>query len=373
MSAAQPDRPPERQRRYLYLLAKVALVAIAAVVIFSTVAALQQTLTLLLVAFFLAYLLNPALSALERRGLGRTWAVTLVLGGALVIFGVLMIVVLPAVISDLVSMGRTLPARFAELCGALPDWLESRLGLSPSGDFKSMLKDAAEQVQSELPQLAKQGSRILGGLAKGTASFAGLLGNLVLIPLLAFYLMRDYRAVTRQLFTEMVPPHLREGALSRLSRMDDVLGGFVRGQLTVASCLAGLYTLGLWISGVPLAFIIGPLAGFANLVPFFGVAVGVTLSVLVMLLEGSGAPVWIGAGITFAVVQVLEGFVLTPRIVGERVGLSPFGVIVALAAFGEAFGFVGVLLAVPMAAVLKILWPDARALWRKQMGFEEDR
>ncbi|MFN3197102.1 MAG: AI-2E family transporter [Bradymonadia bacterium] len=377
MSASEqpsPDQPSsdQRQKRYLYTLAKVALIFIGISVTLSAVALLQQTLTLLLIAFFIAYLLHPALSALEARGLGRTTAVWLVLGGALLVFGVLVLLVLPAIATDIASMGRTLPARFAEFCNQIPQWLETELGMTVSGDFRALLDELGRDSQAELPELAKQGSRIFGSLVKGTAGLAGLVGNLVLIPLLAFYLMRDYRSVNRQLFTEFVPPQYREGALKRLGRADEVLGGFVRGQLTVASVLAGLYTIGLWISGVPLAFVIGPLAGFANLVPFLGVAVGVGLSALVMLLEGSGNLVWIGAGVTFGVVQVLESFVLTPRIVGEKVGLSPFGVIVALAAFGEAFGFVGVLLAVPTAAVLKTLWPDVRTLWRRQLGFAEE-
>jgi predicted PurR-regulated permease PerM len=124
---------------------------------------------------------------------------------------------------------------------------------------------------------------------------------------------------------------------------------------------------------VPLAFVIGPLAGAANVVPLVGGLVGMGSAMLVAALEGNGWTPFLGIAITFAVGQALESLVLTPRIVGERVGLSPFAVILAVAAFGEAFGFIGVLLAVPLAAVLKTLAPDARRAWRESRYFDREK
>jgi len=366
--------PPREERwlryqRYPYLLARVALVLGLLFVGTWLLDAVHHTVTILLVAFFLAYLLNPPLNWLESKGLGRTAAVWALLVGAILVFGLLMLAVVPAVLADLREMGSTLPARLESVARETPRYLQDTFGFELSADQKAWLVSLADEARAALPRVAQEASGVFLGVARRAAGFLGTIADFALVLLFGFYMMRDFAPLTTTLYGELVPPRWRAPLRERLADVDTALGGFVRGQLTVCAILAVLYTTGLLLSGVPLAFVIGPLAGLANIIPFFGFAVGVGLSLLVAVLDAHGWGPFIGIAITFGSVQGLEGFVLTPRIVGGKVGLSPFAVILALAIFGEMFGFLGVLLAVPIAAVVRILARDARRAWRGSRVF----
>jgi predicted PurR-regulated permease PerM len=364
----QPDLSPrerwERYERYPYLLARAVVYGGALAVVAGLVWSIRSTLTVLLVAFFFAYLVDPLVAWLQRRGLKRGLAIGALVGGGTLTGGLLVALLVPFVSADLRELGERLPARLHHLAEAAPLWIEQTFGVRPPDDLQAALSDVAQRVRTAAPGLASSLGQHLAGVAKGAASAVGTLVSLALIPLFAFYLLRDFSDTKRRLINELVPPRKRRRFAARLDRIDDALGGFVRGQLTVCACLAVVYTTGLLIGGVPLAFVVGPLAGLATLVPFLGVAVFTVLGLLTAALEAQGTGPLIAVGVTLAVAQALEGLVLTPNIVGSRVGLSAFGVLISIAAFGEMLGFVGVLLAVPLGATLKILWPDLRALWR---------
>jgi predicted PurR-regulated permease PerM len=364
----QPDLSPrerwERYERYPYLLARAVVYGGALAVVAGLVWSIRSTLTVLLVAFFFAYLVDPLVGWLQRRGLKRGLAIGALVGGGTLTGGLLVALLVPFVSADLRELGERLPARLHHLAEAAPLWIEQTFGVRPPDDLQAALSDVAQRVRTAAPGLASSLGQHLAGVAKGAASAVGTLVSLALIPLFAFYLLRDFGDTKRRLINELVPPRKRRRFAARLDRIDDALGGFVRGQLTVCACLAVVYTTGLLIGGVPLAFVVGPLAGLATLVPFLGVAVFTVLGLLTAALEAQGTGPLIAVGVTLAVAQALEGLVLTPNIVGSRVGLSAFGVLISIAAFGEMLGFVGVLLAVPLGATLKILWPDLRALWR---------
>jgi predicted PurR-regulated permease PerM len=367
MTADAPDPRPassyaHRLARALFLLGAAALAGLA---VFSV----RSTLTVLVVSFVFAYLLDPVVAALQRRGLKRGLAIGAMVGGGTLAAALVVALVVPFVSADLRELGHRLPERLNTLAHRFPAWLERTFGLRPPDDLQASIAELAERARSALPGLAQALGRHLAGVARGAASALGTLVSITLVPLFAFYLLRDFTDVKRHLLEELVPPRHHDAVAARLDRIDDALGGFVRGQLTVCACLAVVYTTGLLIGHVPLAFVIGPLAGLATLVPFMGITVFLVLGLLAALLEAQGAGPIVAVVVTLGLAQVLEGLVLTPRIVGSRVGLSAFGVLLSIAAFGELLGFAGILLAVPLGATLKILLPDLRRLWRSSHFF----
>ncbi len=362
----QPAVAPASQ-----LLARAVLCLGAALLVGGCVWSVRGTLTVLLIAFFFAYLLDPIVALLERRGLKRGLAIAAMVGTATVGAALLLALVIPFVAADLQELAQRLPGRLEALAEAAPAWLERTFGIHPPADLKTWLTELAQRASGVLPGMAGTLAHVLPGFAQGAANALGTVVRLALVPVLAFYLLRDFPDTKRLLLHELVPARWHAAVAVRLDRIDDALGGFVRGQLTVCACLAAVYTTGLLIGGVPLAFVVGPLAGLATLVPFMGVAVFLVLSLLAAALDAQGATPFIAVAVTLTVAQILEGLVLTPRIVGGRVGLSAFGVLVSVSAFGELLGFVGLLLAVPLGATLKILWPDLRRLWRGSPVFDE--
>jgi predicted PurR-regulated permease PerM len=182
---------------------------------------------------------------------------------------------------------------------------------------------------------------------------ATLLG-LSVVPVLGFFFLQDYPRLIG-LVRELIPRRAVKLVGQRFSEVDEVLSAFVQGQLTVGSILSVIYSVGLSFGRIDMAIVIGVIAGFGNMVPYLGTALGIVLAGLGLMLSWQGP--WqlaVVAG-TFVVGQLLEGFVITPRIVGEKVGLPPVTIIIAILAFSELFGFVGILLAVPVSAILKVV------------------
>jgi predicted PurR-regulated permease PerM len=208
-------------------------------------------------------------------------------------------------------------------------------------------------------------------VAAWAASFAGstvswlvFLAGLSIVPFITFYLLRDWDELVAGA-AALLPRRSAPLLARRFAAIDDALASFVQGQVAVGAILTGIYVLGLWVSGVQLAVLIGVIAGFGNLVPYLGTGIGLALALASVGLHWDGVGPLVGVLVTFGVGQALEGFVITPRIVGEQVGLSPVAVIVAILAFGEVFGFIGILLAVPSAAILKVVLEVVVARYRK--------
>jgi len=180
-----------------------------------------------------------------------------------------------------------------------------------------------------------------------------VMGNAVLIPVALFYLLMDWdRFVARVL--ELVPPHLRGGFDSFTEEADAVLGQYLRGQLLVMLIMAVFYAVGLALFGLDLAVPIGVFTGLAMFIPYLGFGLGLLLAVLAGLLEFASLKALVMVAVVYGLGQLVESLYLTPRLVGERIGLHPLAVIFALLAFGQVFGFVGVLVALPASAVLLV-------------------
>ncbi|OYY80803.1 MAG: phosphoribosylaminoimidazole-succinocarboxamide synthase, partial [Hydrogenophilales bacterium 16-62-9] len=234
-------------------------------------------------------------------------------------------------------------------------WLQQTFGSAVQFDLATLKTWLTEQA-------TQNGAAWLPTLQTGALAVVGVLANLLLIPVVMFYLLKDWDIMVGRVAA--LTPRGWAATLNRVARaMDAVVGEFLRGQLAVMGTLSIYYTLALWAAGLDYALPIGILTGVLSFVPFLGFGLGMILALLVALLQ---FPDWTGvawvAGIYLAG-QALESYVVTPRLVGERVGLHPVAVIFALAAFGQLFGFVGVLLAVPLAGVLLVTLRELRAAY----------
>jgi predicted PurR-regulated permease PerM len=299
----------------------------------------------------LAYFLDPAADALERRGLPRIAATSLILLSSLLVFVLLIVLVVPLLSSQVTKFAANLPdyirALSAFIDTSLPAWMKERLARAGVGNGQSMADLAASA--------AGWAASILGSLLSGGLALVNALSLLVVTPVVAFYMLNDWDrmvATVDRLLPREHAPTIRAVA----SEIDDVLAGFIRGQGTLCLVLGIFYAVALIAAGLDFGLLIGLMTGFLSFIPFVGAIVGGLLSIGMAVVQFWPAfgHILLIAGI-FVVGQFLEGNVLQPRLVGGSVGLHPVWLMFALFAFGYLFGFVGVLLAVPLAAAVGVL------------------
>lgn len=321
-----------------------------------TVWLLTPVLTPFVVAAVLAYALTPLVDTLVARSgkhLPRVLAVVLVESLFLLLLLSLVLLMVPILAKELPQMREQIPLLLDSLNTALKPWLAQfgiKVALDVAGIKVFVLKYLSANAEDTLASVMT--SLKLGG----SVAFA-LFGNAVLIPVALFYLLMDWHRFVQRII-ELVPARLRHPFDSFTAEADTVLGQYLRGQLLVMGALALYYSAGLSLFGLDLALPIGIFTGLAVFVPYVGFGLGLILASLAGLLEFSAGPGASRAVLMVAVVygfgQILEGFFLTPRLVGERIGLHPLAVIFALLAFGQLLGFVGVLIALPLSAVLLV-------------------
>ncbi len=316
---------------------------------------LGPILTPFLAGALLAYIFDPLVDRLEQRGVSRTTGTVLVIVFAGLAVFALLLVALPLFQSQFIELSQRVPAALDLLQTRLLPWLAQTFGITVEFDLATLRAWLTEKA-------AQSGTDWLPTLQTGALAIVGILANLLLIPVVMFYLLKDWDLMIERVAT--LTPRGWTGAVTRVARtMDEVVGEFLRGQMAVMLALSLYYAIALWAAGLDYALPIGILTGVLSFVPFLGFGLGMILALLVALLQFAD---WTGvawvAGI-YLVGQVLESYVITPRLVGERVGLHPVAVIFALAAFGQLFGFVGVLLAVPLAAVLLVALRELRGVY----------
>jgi predicted PurR-regulated permease PerM len=297
-----------------------------------------------------AYVFNPLVSLLERHKVSRTWGTVIVfVGGALALAGAVLYLI-PVFQEE----AAKLPDFFRRASTQIIPHVESLLGVSLPELVNQRTAELGAQASELLQSAGPAAARLAARFAGNTARFVATLLGLAVVPVLGFFFLKDYPRLLG-LVRDLIPRRAVGLASRRFSEVDDVLSAFVRGQLTVGSILSIIYSTGLSIARIDMAIVIGVVAGFGNMVPYLGTTVGIVLALLGLMLSWQGP--WqlaVVAG-TFLVAQLSEGLVITPRIVGEKVGLTPVTVIIAILAFGELFGFVGILLAVPVGAILKVV------------------
>ena len=318
---------------------------------------LRDVLTPIFLAFSLAYLLDPLVDRLEAWKVPRPAGIAIVLIGVLGAVALFLGLVVPGIAADVAGVIRELPTQLAALWARLMPWLEQRGIEVPHSttEWAERLSTYASDVASSI--LAPAGNA-LGSLLGGTLSVLGSVAAALVVLVLAVYLLNDFDRITAGL-TELIPLRWRGVVTRYAGDIDRMLSHFLRGQLTVMAILAVLYSAAYALLGVRLAVPIGMIAGILNFIPYLGSGFALVAGLLMSLLDGWHLWQLVGVVLAYTAVQTLEGFVITPRIVGHTVGLSEIWVLVALFVGAELFGFLGVLLAVPAAAVAKIFVADA--------------
>lgn len=317
---------------------------------------LAPILTPFVAAALLAYLGDPIVDRIERwhvgrMRLGRTGGVLLVFFGLTVLLAAALLVLVPMLEKQVVRLLGELPAYLAWFQDTALPWLSSRLGIElPALDGAGMADMFKEHWQSA----GGLATSVLSGLSRSGMVVINVLINLLLIPVVAFYLLRDWDRLIAHI-QALIPRHA-EPVVVRLAReSDQVLGAFLRGQLLVMLALAAIYAIGLSLIGLELALLIGIIAGLISFVPYLGAIVGVGMGVVASLFQFGELWHFVAVLIVFGVGQVIESVLLQPVLLGDRIGLHPVAVIFAVLAGGQLFGFLGVLLALPVAAVLMVL------------------
>lgn len=303
-----------------------------------------------LIAFLLAYAFDPVVVALERRGIRRglaIWFVIVVISAALVLF---LLVVIPIIQEETTRALVQLPGYLEHIRTDLLPALERRFGINIPKTYEEILP----RLREEAPNIFRPATAILFSLFSNTAYLLTVIANLIVIPFAFYYFLRDFEALKRQA-GEYIPPRHRAEVYKWLTELDQSLSGFIRGQLLVIFFLAIFYGVGLTLIGVDLAFVLGIIAAFGEIVPYVGFIVGLSLSVLVSFLQFQDVLHPFYVVLLFAAVQSVQGLVVAPLVMGQQVGLHPLVVIAAVYIAGDLFGFIGVLLAVPGAAVVVVL------------------
>jgi len=322
---------------------------------------LQPILAPFLTAALLAYLGSPLVKRLENAGVPRAGGVLVVFIGLLLAVTGLVLLLIPMIGSQIEYLQRTLPELLAWLEARIVPWLEARFGLDLSGVLE--LASVGELIAEHWRETGNVARDILGHVTRSGLAFAGFLVNLALIPVVTFYLLRDWPRVVAGV-RGLLPRPLEARIVALAQECDSVLGAFLRGQLLVMAILAFIYAGGLWLVGLELALLVGVIAGLLSIVPYLGTIVGIAIALIAGLFQfGDWTPlIWIL--LLFGIGNLLEGMVLAPVLIGDRIGLHPVAVIFAILAGGQLFGFVGVLLALPAAAVIMVLLRHAHARYR---------
>jgi len=314
-----------------------------------------------------AYFLDPVCDRLQRLGCSRVWATTIVSICFVLVLALAILLILPTLQNQVLSFVQRVPGYLDRLVNrVLPELqrLGARLGIANLADLRS-------QASGQIGAIVGWVGGVIAGVVTSSVALANLLSLLFITPVVAFYLLRDWDRLRNQT-NSLLPQRHAETIRQQLALVDRTLAGFVRGQATVCLVLAAYYGIGLTVIGVDFGLVVGIWIGLISFIPYLGSITGFVVSVGIALAQfDSWLPVGLVVGL-FAFGQFLEGYVLTPRLVGDRVGLHPVWVIFALLAGGSLFGFVGLLLAVPAAAVIGVLIRFAVLRYRDSRYYRGD-
>lgn len=303
-----------------------------------------------------AYILQPLVEQLARRGLPRVLAVVIVEVAAVLVAAALLLLLVPILSKQLPLLRAQLPLLADRLNGGLAPLL-AKLGIPLALDTATIKTFVLRAVNGNVEDWI---SKALSSARIGGSILVALVGNLVLVPVVLFYLLADWTNLIQRL-GGLVPVRARPQVSSFVVECDAVLGQYLRGQLLVMVILAVFYSAGLALFGFELAVPVGVFTGLAVFIPYVGFGLGLVLAIISGVLQFGDWHGLLGVAVVYGIGQVFESMALTPRLVGKRIGMSPLTVIFALLAFGHLFGFVGVLIALPVSALLVVVMRRVKA------------
>ena len=331
----------------------VGVFAVAAVLFY----ALQPILLPFVLGAIIGYLGDPLVDRVEARGGSRTLGVVLVFLAFGLLLVVAILVAVPILLQQLDVLIQKIPELYAWLRDVAVPWAQSRFSVSGS---RLPEIDWSGQLLENWQSVGKVSAQAVGQITGSGLSMLLWLTSIVLVPVVAFYFMRDWDNIVGKLLN-LLPKAWQAGARTMTREADEVLGAFLRGQVVVMFALGVLYSSGLWLVGVQAALLLGLLAGLASIVPYLGFVVGITASMIVAYVQFQEFSILLWVLLVFSIGQLVESLFLTPILVGDRVGLHPVAVIFALMAGGQLAGFLGVLIGLPVAAVIMVFVRHALA------------
>lgn len=313
---------------------------------------LSAVLTPFIIAFGLAYLGNPLVAKIQNRfeKVSRMWAVTAVFSFIILVIILLLLVVIPVLINQFISLLNHIPA--------IVEWLQHTVFQVDSiFDKKNLQVDLGvlkETLSGYSGMIAETLRKVISSLGASTLAVIGFFVSLFLIPMLTFYFMRDWELICDRMLA-LIPRQSEPFVMKFLHDANEMLGGFLRGQFSVMLALGFIYSFGLSVVGIQYGLMIGIIAGLISFIPYLGASTGILLGLGAAWFQYHDIKHLILVGVVFGIGQVLESFVLTPKLVGDKLGMHPLAVVFALMAGGNLFGFFGILLALPACAVLMVL------------------
>ena len=319
---------------------------------------LGPILTPFVIAAVFAYICDPAVNWMVARRVPRALAVLLVIIALGLVLVALALILVPMVYREAVLLIRRLPELVEMFNAQVAPILQARLGIElqlDAAQFRELIAANWNNAQDIVPI-------VLGHLKTGGMALLGFVANLFLIPMVMFYLLQEWPRILDAL-ERIVPRPWLARTMRILNDIDSVMSEFLRGQLSVMMLLAVFYSVGLWFAGLNFALPVGVLTGLLVFIPYVGFGGGLILAILAALLQAEGWPPLVGVAVVYGLGQLVESFLLTPYLVGERIGLHPLAVIFVLMAFGQLFGFVGVLVALPVGAALLVGLREVREAW----------
>ncbi len=333
---------------------------IATLIVLGFVWIFKSVLTPFVLGIVIAYLLNPLVKKFSTKGMKRTTSSALILFIFFIISTVVIALVAPILAKESADLIEAMPGyldagfKFVQPHTA---WLQENLGENYIEDAKVFLKENISKI------LTVSGG-IAGGIAKGGQALVGIATTIILAPLVAFYMMREWPTITKWV-EDLIPRQDEKMIKDLLKQIDGKLSGFIRGQLTVAFLLGIIYAVALTVADLNYGFLIGISAGVLSIIPMVGSTLGLLVAVAVAWFQAGDLQYVLIIGTIFVVGQIVEGNILSPKLLGDSVGLHPLWILFALMAGGSLLGILGMLIAVPVAAVIGVLASFAILQYKK--------
>lgn len=311
---------------------------------------IKELVFTIFISLIISYVLNPFVNYLELRNIKRLWGVTLVYISLILVLALTWVLIFPPMIKEIKNLTNDLPVYFEQLnklVNKVYNFYTNKMDNLPDG-FSS-IKDTLDSNVGNIQVIA---TKILSSITDYIFKIASKIIHILLIPVITFYFLKDKEYFKKKIIT-LIPRKHRKSLLLVCREINIVISSFIRGQLMVALFIGVTTTIGLYLLKIKFAFIIGFIAGIFNVIPYFGPIIGVIPAILFALLDNPIKVIWVT--ILFILIQQFEGDILTPKIVGKTVGIHPITVMMSILIGGSIFGILGMILAVPITAVLIIL------------------
>ncbi|MDQ7729986.1 AI-2E family transporter [Halomonas sp. SpR8] len=336
------------------------------VVIGGLIFLLDAVLMPFIAGMILAYLADPLADRFQRWGMNRPLAVSSVFLVLLLVLVASLLILIPLLVQQLKQLGEAIPGIFAWVENVLAPQVEVWTGYDLTAELTNVRETLVENWRDAGGYLAQA----LGQIGRSGMAFVSWITYVALIPVVTFYLLLDWDRLLGNI-ANLIPRHWADDTFRLARRCDEVLSSFLRGQLLVMLCLGIIYAVGLTLMGLNFGLLIGFVSGLVSIVPFLGFIVGLVIALVVALFQY--ATWWAVAGVilVFSIGQMAESVILQPKLLGDKIGLHPVAVIFAVLAGGNLFGLTGVLLALPIAAVILVLLKEVKVRYQDSELYDE--